>query len=104
MNREGMILVLFDLPVRTKQQQAEYRRFTKHLKKTGYMFFQKSVYVKPLHNLRICAEEKAKLRPALPKEGSVSVLRMTAGSFRAIEQLLGTEFDPELSCGSVITY
>ena len=33
MNREGMILVLFDLPVRTKQQQAEYRRFTKHLKK-----------------------------------------------------------------------
>ena len=73
-------------------------------KKTGYMFFQKSVYVKPLHNLRICAEEKAKLRPALPKEGSVSVLRMTAGSFRAIEQLLGTEFDPELYCGSVITY
>ena len=54
------------------------------------MFFQKSVYVKPLHNLRICAEEKAKLRPALPKEGSVSVLRMTAGSFRAIEQLLGS--------------
>ena len=91
-NRRGVLLVIFDLPVKTKEERRQYVRFRKKLLRSGYAFFQKSVYVKLLRNISYAAREIAKVALAAPKHGEIQVLPMNLNVFRSMFSICGEGF------------
>lgn len=63
------IVVFFDLPVGTSNEQREYRHFRKFLIRDGYIMMQESVYSKLAINqasANLCIE---RLKKSKPKKG-----------------------------------
>lgn len=71
------LLVMFDLPVKTKPQRKRAARFRADLVKGGFDMVQFSVYA------RACASEENadvhlnRVRSAIPREGRVRIARFT---------------------------
>ena len=82
-------LVFFDLPIEKAEQRRAYAKFVKGLKKLGFYMFQKSIYVKMDIDLQSSDSTKQKVDGILPKEGFVTLLRITEKQFSSIEFLLG---------------
>lgn len=83
------LLVMFDLPVKTKAQRREYTRFRNLLLANGCMQLQFSVYA------RFCvSRENADtygriIQPAVPAGGFVRVLMVTDKQFGEMVSLYG---------------
>lgn len=83
------LLVMFDLPVKTKTQRREYTRFRNLLLANGCLQLQFSVYA------RFCvsrenADTYARLiQPAVPAGGFVRVLMVTDKQFGEMVSLYG---------------
>lgn len=91
-------LVMFDLPVKTKEQRKEATRFRNELLDDGFSMVQFSVYVKYLPlgvNLGRIARA---LKYRLPSNGEVRVLPVTdkqwSGAFRFCNALPTSSEDP----------
>jgi len=82
-------IVLFDLPMETKPEQKQYRKFIKFLKKSGFIMFQKSVYTKLHINNSTLDNQKRLINKNLPSNGIVSILNITEKQFQTIEHLIG---------------
>ena len=91
--RRGVILMLFDLPVKTDESRRLYGRFRKWQRLNGYVMFQKSAYVKLLRNMDSAENEIGKLRAAAPEGGQVNAMPMTLEEFRKIKTLRGQSFN-----------
>lgn len=91
------ILVFFDLPVKTKQQQREATRFRNFLIKDGYHMIQYSVYARTCNGTDAVEKHKKRLKSCLPDNGSIRMLVITEKQYESIEILLGklTEADTE---------
>lgn len=90
------LLVMFDLPVKTKPQRREYTRFRNLLLANGCMQLQFSVYA------RFCvSRENADtygriIQPAVPNGGFVRILMVTDKQFGEMVSLYGSlELDVE---------
>ena len=90
------LLVMFDLPVKTKPQRREYTRFRNLLLAKGCMQLQFSVYA------RFCvSRENADtygriIQPAVPNGGFVRILMVTDKQFGEMVSLYGSlELDVE---------
>ena len=92
-DRRGVILVLFDLPVKTDESRRLYGRFRKWLRLNGYVMYQKSAYVKLLRNMESAVNEIGKLRAAAPEEGQVNAAAMTLAEFKQIQTVKGQAFN-----------
>lgn len=83
------LLVMFDLPVKTKPQRREYARFRNLLLANGCMQLQFSVYA------RFCvSRENADtygriIQPAVPNGGFVRILMVTDKQFGEMVSLYG---------------
>jgi CRISPR-associated protein Cas2 len=79
--RAMWLIVLFDLPVRTKPQRKRAMEFRKHLLEDGFSMMQYSVYMRP------CASEEntdvhvQRTQRAIPILGSVRIMRVTDRQF-----------------------
>lgn len=84
------LLVMFDLPVKTKPQRREYTRFRNLLLANGCMQLQFSVYA------RFCvSRENADtygriIQPAVPNGGFVRILMVTDKQFGEMVSLYGS--------------
>lgn len=67
-------LVLFDLPVGTKQQRREATRFRKLLLDLGWTMEQYSVYVRYIPTGMSVIPEVTQIRRGLPSQGKVQIL------------------------------
>lgn len=89
-------LVLFDLPVKTRQDRKNYARFRKEVLKLGFVKMQFSVYYK-----HAASDEKAtalanKLKKILPPHGEVRIMQITAHQFQKMIVFHGKiPHDPE---------
>ena len=101
--REGVIVLMFDLPNETKQERHNYADFRKHIKRRGYIMIQKSVYVKYLKNNNASDAEIAYLDSFAPPAGSVSVLPMRLSGFVKLQNLRGVTFDVDLFSSEIIS-
>ena len=89
MNRLMRILVMFDLPVKTKAQRRSAAQFRKFLVEDGYHMVQYSVYAR-VCNWRDSVEvHRRRIQLALPPTGSVRMLVITEKQYNAIELLVG---------------
>ena len=83
------LLLFFDLPVEKVEQQRNYRRFVKALKKNGFYMLQKSVYVKLGIDMQSIDSTIKKIKQEVPKDGNIMILSITEKQFASLEIILG---------------
>ena len=71
MNRLMRILVMFDLPVKTKAQRRSAAQFRKFLVEDGYHMVQYSVYARVCNGRDSVEAHRRRIQLALPPTGSV---------------------------------
>lgn len=83
------IIVLFDLPVKTKQQRKAAAQFRNFLVKDGYHMVQFSVYARVCNGTDSVEVHKRRLKLALPTAGAVRMMVVTEKQYNNIEILVG---------------
>lgn len=84
------LMVLFDLPVDSREQRREYRRFRKALIREGFFMMQYSNYV------RVCPSKNAanflvkRISEIAPREGLIQSLIITEAQYQAMNFISGT--------------
>lgn len=89
MNRFMRLVVLFDLPVKTKKQRHDATAFRNFLLKDGYYMLQYSVYVRVCNGADAVQKHRARLQDHLPDNGAVRVMVITEKQYESIEILVG---------------
>lgn len=89
MNRFMRLVVLFDLPVKTKKQRHDATAFRNFLLKDGYYMLQYSVYVRVCNGADAVQKHRARLQGHLPDNGAVRVMVITEKQYESIEILVG---------------
>ena len=89
MNRLMRILVMFDLPVKTKAERRSATQFRNFLVGDGYHMVQYSVYARVCNGRDSVETHKKRILLALPSKGSVRMLVITEKQYNAIELLVG---------------
>lgn len=87
--RAMWLLVMFDLPVRSKEQRRRAADFRKFLLEDGYQMLQYSVYCRPCPTEERTGIHHRRVKQALPFEGSVQILAITDRQFGRLEHYLG---------------
>jgi len=77
MSRFMRVIVLFDLPVATKEQRRQATRFRNDLLNEGFYMMQFSVYVRVCHNVESCYKYMQKVKLIAPKAGCIRILPIT---------------------------
>lgn len=83
------LLLMFDLPTTSIADKKEYRRFRKFLLSEGFIMHQFSVYTKLLLNDTATSAMMARLNKNRPKNGHVTVLKVTEKQYARMEYLRG---------------
>jgi len=83
------LIVMFDLPVKTKKDRRTYTKFRKFLIMKGYLMLQYSIYVKILANRDSAVKHILVVRKNVPKEGQIRILMLTEKQFSKMEIILG---------------
>lgn len=83
------LMVFFDLPVVTLDQQRQYRAFRKLLSHNGFVMLQQSVYSKILLNATAALAAQEVIRNNKPPQGSIAMLLVTEKQFERMEFVLG---------------
>jgi len=83
------MMVFFDLPVQTAKERSAAARFRSFLLKDGYYMLQYSVYVRLCNGLDNVTLHRARLKQAVPDNGSVRLMVVTEKQYESIDLLLG---------------
>ncbi len=83
--RAMWVLVLFDLPVKTKAQRKRATRFRNSLVKDGFDMIQYSVYSRACSSEEKAAVHRYRVRHILPPEGRVRILLFTDKQYARME-------------------
>ena len=78
------LIVMFDLPVKTKKQLNAYRTFIKNLINDGYIRIQYSVYVKLCINSDSAITYSKKLKKIAPSNGDVRYIVITETQYQSL--------------------
>lgn len=97
--RKRILIVMFDLPMTTKQEQKSYRNFIKKLKSEGFVMLQKSIYAKCIRGKEALNVYETKVR-SYADEGSIFLLPVGYKSFCRMTNFAGKDYD--FLCNSII--
>lgn len=79
--RAMWMIVMFDLPVKTRLQKTRYRRFHDFLLDNGFMMMQYSIYGRHCLTREKADVHARRIKIATPKQGEVRILRVTEAQF-----------------------
>jgi len=80
---------MFDLPTLTAKDRRNFQKFVKYLEKSGYVRFEKSIYMKMTLNSSQTDKIIADAKKNLPPDGLIAALTITEKEFNGIDFLLG---------------
>ena len=83
------LLIFFDLPMITGEEQREYRKFRKLLITNGFIMLQESVYCKLLTTPTVVQSMKNLIKKNKPSEGKVQMLLITEKQFSKMDYIVG---------------
>lgn len=83
------MLVFFDLPTLTLEEQRQYRHFRKDLISNGFIMLQESVYCRMVQNASVQKSVANTLHKRKPKSGFVLLLTVTERQFAQMEYITG---------------
>lgn len=87
--RPMWLFVMFDLPVKTREQRRLYARFRKCLLREGLTRLQYSVYARYLGSEEVSEAFRGRIRAALPPAGQVRLVAITDRQFGKMEVFFG---------------
>lgn len=91
------VIIMFDLPVLTREQQKTYRKFRKWLIESGFVMMQESIYSKIVLNSTAAQFLKAQIRNQNVNEGLIQVMVVTEKQYASIELIVGNVQSETLS-------
>lgn len=83
------ILVMYDVPNNSSEENKEYSKFRKLLIKNGYTMMQYSIYIKCLNVKTKYKSEVKKISKSLPSHGNIRVLAITEKQYQDMIFLRG---------------
>lgn len=83
------VLLMFDVPTKTKKEQKDATKFRNNLIKLGFFMMQFSVYMKICKGIASAQSALNRVRLILPPLGNVRALIITEKQFDNIQILLG---------------
>jgi len=86
------ILLMFDLPTKTKKDKKRYHWFHKELEKEGYKMLQYSVYAKMFSSTDSAKHGKKRIKEFVKKnikKGNIRLFMFTDKQFGAMEMIIG---------------
>ena len=89
------ILVLFDLPTKTKNDKRNYTGFRKNLIRMGFDMLQYSVYCRVTRNHDDASKYVFLVKSILPPRGSVRLLMITEKQYESMIIMLGKKSPSE---------
>lgn len=78
-------MVFFDLPVETKKDRKNYRRFVDTLEKDGFVRFQFSIFFRHCPSQENALIHTKRVKMNLPPKGHVVLLQITDRQFGLME-------------------
>lgn len=93
------LMVLFDMPVQTKDELREYRKFRDYIMDDGFMMLQYSVYVRYCPNDSDAIKHIDRVLKKQPKYGNVRILKITENQFSAMIVVAGEKSEQEQCIG-----
>ena len=90
MNYKVMRMIcMFDLPVDTKSEQREYRKFRNYIMSEGFVMIQYSVYVRVCPNREYAQSLSKRIQKNVPKQGNIRLLSVTEKQYSEMKLLVG---------------
>lgn len=89
------VLVMFDMPTRTKEDRKNSAKFRKELIKDGFIMLQFSVYVRICKGVASANSHLDRLDLMLPAKGNIRGLILTEKQFDHMRLLLGNKSEIE---------
>ena len=93
------MILMFDLPVKTKKERQIYTKFRKMLLKRGFFALQYSVYSKIFANRDAAKNEKDCIKKLAPEKGNIRIMIITEKQYSKMEIIVGGKSNQE----SIIT-
>lgn len=91
----GWLMVLFDLPTKTKTDRKNYKHFRKDLLEDGYIMIQFSVYARSCVSQARTETHARRLREILPPNGSIRLMFITNTQWENTYVFHGQNYAPE---------
>jgi len=91
--KDGVLIVMFDLPMDTPLKIKNYNIFRKSLIKDGYIKMQNSIYLKYIRNLSLISYDINHIKICLPKQGEIKAIQLTLKQFKKIHIILGSKLN-----------
>ncbi|GHV28151.1 CRISPR-associated endoribonuclease Cas2 [Synergistales bacterium] len=85
------LLVMYDLPMMTKENKRVYQHFRKFLISDGYDMLQFSIYCRIVNGADGVDKHLKRLQQNLPTKGAVRFMQITERQFQGIKLLVGTK-------------
>lgn len=89
------MILMFDLPVKTKKDRQIYTKFRKILLKRGFFALQYSVYSKIYANRDAAQTEKDYIRRCAPERGNIRIMIVTEKQYANMEIIVGGKSNQE---------
>ena len=83
------MLVVCELPNKTKKERKAYATFRKNLQQEGFTMFQFSIYVRHWASSENAAVHIKRVKSFLPNFGKIGIMCVTDKQFAAIELFYG---------------
>lgn len=83
------LFVMFDLPTNTAAECKAAGKFRNFLLKDGFYMMQYSIYIRICNGLEAVKKHENRVKLAVPKHGSVRILRITEKQYSAMQILCG---------------
>ncbi len=83
------VMVMFDLPVDSREKRHDYSVFRKRLVANGFLQLQYSVYARPCMSDENAQAHRERIQRHLPPEGQVRILLFTDKQFERMEVFQG---------------
>ena len=83
------MVVMFDLPVETREQRKIATKFRKYLLDEGYVMMQFSVYYRICNGKDMVNKYLWRLEDKVPEKGSVRLITLTEKQFSEMKVLVG---------------
>ncbi len=89
------MILMFDLPVKTKKEIQIYNKFRKMLLKKGFFALQYSVYGKIFANREAAYNEKESIKRSAPEKGNIRIMIVTEKQYNSMEIIVGGKSNQE---------
>ena len=83
------VIVLFDLPTKTRTERQRYTEFRKFLLEDGFNMMQYSVYMRHCASSENAQVHSRRVKNRLPPDGEVRIVTITDKQFGRIETFYG---------------